>query len=123
MLGGVNKRPLLAVTLGVVAFGTVRALFGAPADDPAGDVQREIVVTARRSDAAIAARVTAALQQDPYIFAEHVTVMVQNGVVTIQGVVTDLNDLLAILNLARHVAGKAKVVNEIDFQPIDDDGG
>ena len=123
MVGGVNKRPFLAATLGVVAFGTGRALFGASTDNPAEDVQREIVVTARRSDAAIAARVTTALEHDPYIFAEHLSVTVQNGVITIRGLVTDLNDLLAILKLARHAAGKARVVNEIDFQPVDDDGG
>ena len=118
-----TKGPLLAGTLGAAAFWVSGALPGAPPADSAGDVQREIVVTARRSDEAIAARVTTALEQDPYIFAEHLTVTAQNGVVTVRGVVTDLNDLLAILRLARRVAGKARVVNEIDFQPADDDGG
>jgi len=36
--------------------------------------------------------------------------------------VRDLSDPFAILRLARRIAGKGRVVNEIEFVPIDDDG-
>ena len=86
-------------------------------------MQREIVVTAARpSDAALAAEVATALEQDPYIFSDHVTVTAENGVVRVGGLVRELSDLLAILRLARRIAGKRRVVNEIQFDPVDDDG-
>lgn len=86
-------------------------------------MEREIVVTAvRQSDAALAAEVAAAVNEDPYIFSDHVTVSAQNGVVRIEGLVNDESDLLAILKLARRIAGKGRVVDEIQFDPVDDDG-
>ncbi len=76
----------------------------------------------RQSDAALTAKVTAALQHDPYIFSDHLSVTTANGVVRISGVVRDLSDLLAILRIARRSAGKGHVVDEIEYIPIDDDG-
>jgi osmotically-inducible protein OsmY len=86
-------------------------------------VHAEIVVTAvRPSDQATSAQVTTALQQDPYIFSDHVTVTTKNGVVRLEGMVHDLSDLHAILRLARRIAGKGRVVNGIEYVPVDDDG-
>jgi osmotically-inducible protein OsmY len=86
-------------------------------------MQEEIVVTARASDAAIAAKVGAAIAKNPYILGDHVTVTVTNGVVRVGGLVRgEVSDLLAILRVARRVAGKARVVNEIEFQTVDDEG-
>jgi osmotically-inducible protein OsmY len=68
------------------------------------------------------AQVQTALQQNPYIFADHVSVTAENGIVRVGGVVRDLSDMYAILQLARRLAGKGRVVNEIDYQPVDDDG-
>jgi osmotically-inducible protein OsmY len=86
-------------------------------------MQREIVVTAvRQSDAALATEVAIALGQDPYIFSDHLTVTASNGVVRVGGLVREQSDLLAILRLARRIAGKGRVVNEIQFDPVDDDG-
>lgn len=118
---GAAVGPLLAVALGVAAISvsSERAV-GAP---PAAEMQQEIVVTAKQqSDAAMAARVTAALQRNPYIFADHVSVTTDNGVVRVGGVVRELSDLFAILRLARQIAGKGRVVNEIEYIPVDDDG-
>jgi osmotically-inducible protein OsmY len=85
-------------------------------------MQREIVVTAARdADAALTAKVAAALQNDRYIFADHVAVTTENGVVHVRGIVTDVSDLFAILRLAHRIAGKGRVVNEIEFAPIDFD--
>jgi osmotically-inducible protein OsmY len=119
----VTKGPLLAGTLGVAAFGAAGAVLGAPPSNaPSGEELREIVVTAKRSDEAIAAKVEAALKQNPYILSDHITVTAKNGVVTVAGVVNDVNDLLAILRVARRVAGRGRVVNEIEFQAVDDAG-
>jgi len=49
-------------------------------------MQKEIVVTAQSlSDAAMTSRVAAAIQSNPYIYAEHVTVATENGVVRSEG--------------------------------------
>jgi len=86
-------------------------------------LESEIVVTARRlEDAALAARMLSVLAQDPYLFADHVSVSAESGVVRVSGVVQDLPDLYAILRLARRIAGTRRVVNEIVYQPNDDDG-
>jgi osmotically-inducible protein OsmY len=107
----------------VVAFGAPYAALSAPPSNAtSGEELREIVVTAQRSDEAIAAKVETALKQNPYIFSDHVTVTAKNGVVTVAGVVNDVNDLLAILRVARRAAGKGRVVNEIEFQAVDDAG-
>jgi osmotically-inducible protein OsmY len=81
-----------------------------------------VVTGTRPADAAMAARVVTALQQSPYILADHVTVTVEGGRVRVGGVVQDLSDLYAILRVARRIAGTRRVVNEIDYQPVDDDG-
>jgi osmotically-inducible protein OsmY len=112
----VTKGPLLAGTLGVAAFGA--ALSASPPDR-----LPQVVVTAQASDAAMAAKVEAAIAKDPYIMSDHITVTVTNGVVKVGGKVRgDVADLLAILRVARRVAGKARVVNQIDFEPAGDDG-
>lgn len=118
---GATCGPLLAGTLGVVlvGLGPVEALYASPN----AETQKEIVVTAPRlSDEYLAAAVTAALQQDPYIFSDHVQVSVKGGVVKVQGVVRDLSELFAILRHARQIAGNGRVVDEIEYVPIDDDG-
>ena len=90
--------------------------FGAP---PSGEGKDEVVVTAtRQSDAVLAAKVTAAVQEDPYIFGDHITVTVENGIVRLEGVVDDLGDLHRVLRLARRIAGKGRVVNSLEFRPL-----
>ena len=114
--------PLLARTLGVATGGILSSAVALCAPPPE-EVHREIVVTAARtSDAAMAAKVATALQQDPYIFSDHVTVTAENGVVRLEGMVRDLSDLYAMLRLGRRIAGKGRVVNQIEFVPIDVDG-
>ena len=100
------------------------AAFGAsPPQERGADapqVKDEVVVTAaRQSDAVLAAKVTAAVQQDPYIFGDHITVKVEIGTVRLEGVVNDLGDLYRALRLARRIAGKGqRVVNSLEFQPL-----
>jgi osmotically-inducible protein OsmY len=84
-----------------------------------GEIKDEVVVTAARQlDAVIAAKVTAAVQQDPYIFGDHITVTVENGVVRLEGIVNDLSDLHRVLRLARRIAGKSSVANHLELMPL-----
>ena len=41
-----------------------------------------------------------------------------NGIVRLEGVVNDLGDLYRALRLARRIAGKGRVVNSLEFQPL-----
>jgi osmotically-inducible protein OsmY len=76
------------------------------------EIKEEVVVSAaRQSDAVIAAKVTAAVQQDPYIYGDHISVTVENGVVRLEGIVTDLSDLHRVLRLARRIGGARRVAN------------
>jgi osmotically-inducible protein OsmY len=115
--------PLLAGALGVVTYGSSFAIAAGDAPpDRDKQARDEVVVTAERSsDAQITRRVKAALQQDPYILADHVTVTTENGVVRLEGIMTDLHDMLRVLRLARRIAGKGRVVNKIEYAPSDDD--
>jgi osmotically-inducible protein OsmY len=51
-----------------------------------------------------------------------VTVIVENGMVRVGGLVRDLSDLFAILRTARRIAGARQIVDEIEYMPVDDDG-
>ncbi len=120
-LRGVQWGPLLAGSLGVAALGTLFPAMAVDASTP-GEIKDEVVVTAaRQSDAVIAAKVTAAVQQDPYIFGDHITVTVENGVVRLEGVVNDLSDLHRVLRLARRIGGARRVANYLELSPLSAD--
>jgi osmotically-inducible protein OsmY len=115
--------PLLAGTLGVAAAGGGARDVSFGASPLSTELHHEIVVTAQRpSDAATTEQVLTALRQDPYIFGDHVTVITENGVVRLEGIVSDLGDLYRIVRLARRIAGKGRVVNRLEYVPTDDDG-
>lgn len=82
---------------------------------PAGSKLEEVVITARKeADAALTARVLQVLQDDPYVFADHIEVVTEHGIVRLQGIALDYGDLQRTLLLARRVAGRRRVVNEIE---------
>ncbi len=54
------------------------------------------------------------LQDDPYVFADHIEVVTEHGMVRLQGIALDYGDLQRTLLLARRVAGRRRVVNEIE---------
>jgi osmotically-inducible protein OsmY len=109
--------PLLALTLGVA--GWVSPASAAAPSPASAEIRDGILVTADRlSDAATTEKVETALRQDPFIFSDHVTVSTRNGIVRLTGRTSDLPDLFRILRLARHIAGKGKVANEIEYVPI-----
>lgn len=114
---------LLAAMLGAAALGgsqSVRAQT-APAQPPetsgpppVESHMEEIVISAAR-DQAITAKVTQALQDDPHLYAAHITVVTENGVVRLQGIAFDVWDMQRMLDLARKASGSRRVVNEIEL--------
>jgi osmotically-inducible protein OsmY len=115
---------LLAMTLGVAALaGRSSALAQTPA--PARDRESklpQVVVTARQqADAVLTAKVEKALNDDPYLFVPHISVTTENGIVRLEGVATDVYELRRALMLARHVAGKRRVVNDVDLWVVAED--
>jgi len=112
--------PLLVTALGVAApalgpFASAQTVAESRGETSA----EEIIVTASRQvDAALTAKVQQVLQDDPYAFTGHVTVITENGVVRLQRIVCEPSDLRRALYLARRVAGKHRVVNEIELIPI-----
>jgi osmotically-inducible protein OsmY len=103
---------LLAATLGAAVLGAPPL----PAQASRGATKlEEVVVTARKeADAALTARVLQVLQDDPYVFADHIEVVTDNGIVRLQGIALDYGDLQRTLWLARRVAGRRRVVNEVE---------
>ena len=109
---------LPAVALGVAAWLVApTTLAQAPAAVTArSDTRPEVVVTGtREADAVLAAKVEQALEKDPYLFAGHINVTAENGVVRVEGIVEDPFDMVQILRLARRIAGKRRVINQIEI--------
>ena len=106
-----------------VFLGSSAAAAGdAPSDHGKQPARDEVVVTAERlTDVQITRKVMTAIQQNPYIFADHITVTTENGVVKLEGVITDLHDLLNVIRIARRAAGKRRLVNNIEYLPLDSD--
>ncbi len=104
---------LLAATLGGAVLGAPPPL---PAQASASRTKlQEVVITAgKEADAALTAKVLKVLKDDPYVFADHIEVMTEDGLVRLQGFALDYGDLQRTLLLARRVAGRRRVVNEIE---------
>lgn len=106
---------LTAVTLGVTALVASSETL-AQANSAAAsrsDPRAEVVVTAE-SDVRLAAKVQQALESDPYIYTGHISISAAGGVVRVEGMVEDPFDMLQILRLARRIAGRRRVINEIE---------
>ena len=88
-----------------------------------------IVVTAKRipevvPDEVVKTRVETALHEDPYFYDEHVTITVKNGVVHLQGVVYDAQDMQDVRRIIRkRVSGVKRLVNELEICGCDGGGG
>ncbi|MFZ1904416.1 MAG: BON domain-containing protein [Steroidobacteraceae bacterium] len=110
---------LLAMALAAaVLAGRPPALAQAPQFEEPGTPRQEVVVTAQ-ADAAVTAKVTQVLDNDRFVDAGHISVETRDGVVILRGIAMDLGDLNRMLRLARRVAGKRRVVNQIDLIPED----
>jgi osmotically-inducible protein OsmY len=114
---------LLATALGVAALSAWTAIAQAPPVALRDEVPREEVTisASRQTDAVLTAKVEQALHDDPYIFADHMNVVAENGIVRLRGVAGDVSDLRQALALARRIAGRRRVVNEIELISLDAD--
>lgn len=68
------------------------------------------------SDKATAERVEAALGADHRLYAKHIIVHADNGVVYLSGYVWDRPDFDQATFIAENVVGVTKVVNDLEFQ-------
>ncbi len=115
---------LLAIMLGVAAAAArSSALAQTPAAPRDSEATRpEVVVTARaQADQILTAKVEKALNDDPYLFVPHINVTTENGIVRLEGLATDVRELNRALMLARRVAGKRRVVNDVDLWVVSED--
>jgi len=92
---------------GVLALGVVCCLVACAA--PKTDEERQ-------ADRALTERVQAALDSDQQLFARHITVRVDRGVVRLSGYVWDSPDLSEAQQVAELVPGVTKVVNNLELQ-------
>jgi osmotically-inducible protein OsmY len=76
---------------------------------PKTDAQRE-------ADKVTAERVEAALSADKILYAKHITVHADNGVVYLTGYVWDRPDMDQATFIAENVPGVTRVVNSLEFQ-------
>jgi osmotically-inducible protein OsmY len=116
--------PLLVAALGVAVLAA-RASSAQTARTARNETStQEIIVTAaRRVDEVVTARVVEVLEDDPYVFADHVVVSTRNGVVRVEGIVGDTGERFRILRLCRRVPGTRRVVDALEVMNNDPDGG
>jgi osmotically-inducible protein OsmY len=78
----------------------------------------------RQADKELATRVQAALDADKLLYAKHIFVRSDNGIVRLSGYVWEQPDLLEAEDVAGRVEGVSRVVNDLELQRngIDDSG-
>jgi osmotically-inducible protein OsmY len=119
---------LMLAGLGALA-AVSPANFAAPGASPATGEVEEVVITAQRlrpavSDEKLLVQVKEALHSDPYLFDGHITVTVKDGVVRLQGMVFDYDDIRITKRIIRKtVVGVKRVVNELEICSCDGGGG
>ena len=117
--------PLLVTVLGVAALAagaSASAQASSTPSRPEASAPEVIVSATRLADEVLTAKVVQVLKDDPYLFADHISVVTENGVVRLQGFSTDLHDLRRALFLARRAAGKRRVLNEVEYMEEGIDG-
>lgn len=107
-------------------------LLGVAGSCPAHDVADkpdprlpEVIIEAKRqaADEQVTRQVEQTLTNDPWIFAEHITITTQNGVVRLEGIVGDTGEMFRIVRLCRKIPGARRVVNALEIMHNDPDGG
>jgi BON domain len=99
-----------------------------PAEDAAQKANerlQEVVIQAKRqaADEQVTRQVQKTMTEDPWIYAEHVMVTTQNGVVRLEGFVTDTGERFRLLRLCRKIPGVRRVVDALEKPDNDADGG
>jgi osmotically-inducible protein OsmY len=70
----------------------------------------------QQADRETAARVQAALDADKHLYAKHIYVRADNGVVRLSGYVWEPPDLFEAKSVAELVPGVSRVVNDLELQ-------
>ena len=99
-----------------VAVVTLCALAGCASGPPKTDAQVQ-------ADKATADRVESALDADKLLYAKHITVRADNGVVRLSGFVWDPLDVDRAELIAKSVAGVSGVVNDLELQRNGNENG
>ena len=86
---------------------------------------QEVLIQASRqaADEQVTRQVQKTLINDPWVYAEHVTVTTRNGVVRLEGIVGDTGERFRILRLCRKIPGTRRVVDALEVMSNDPDGG
>jgi hypothetical protein len=126
----IERRPVCGSQARIsLLFATLLGAFGAcPAQDAAEKAStrpQEVVVQAKRqaADEQVTRQVERTLTDDPWIYAEHIRVTTQNGVVRLEGIVGDTGEMFRIVRLCRRTSGARRVVNALEIMHNDPDGG
>jgi osmotically-inducible protein OsmY len=84
-----------------------------------------VVIQTRRqaADEQVTRQVQTTLTDDPWIYAEHITITTQNGVVRLEGFVADTGERFRIVRLCRKIPGVKRVVDALEMPSNDPDGG
>jgi osmotically-inducible protein OsmY len=106
----------------------VGAAGACPAHDAAEKANtrlQEVVIEAKRqaADEQVTRQVERTLTDDPWIYAEHITVTTQDGVIRLEGIVGDTAEMFRIVRLCRKIPGARRVVNALEIMHNDPDGG
>ena len=121
-------RPRARADLALLFVILLGAAGSCPAEDKAGKADAplpEVIIAAKRqaADEQVTRQVEQTLTKDPWIFAEHITITTQNGVVRLEGIVGDTGEMFRIMRLCRKIPGARRVVNELEIMHNDPDGG
>ena len=103
--------------------GAAGSCLAQDAAEKADATREEVVIRANRADEVVTREVQKTLSESPMVFAKHLTVTTENGVVRIEGMVQDTGELFRILDLARKVAGAKRVVDAMQIIDNIPDGG
>jgi osmotically-inducible protein OsmY len=112
-LSSIINRLLTALVLAAAVGGLTACLSGPPK-----------TAAERQADKDLSDQVLTALTSDKTLYARHINVRADNGVVTLSGHVWTTEELAAAPQIAQSVAGVTKVVNriEVDRGAIQDSG-
>jgi len=84
-----------------------------------------VIIEAKRqaADEQVTRHVEQTLTNDPWIYAEHITITTRDGVVRLEGIVGDTGEMFRIVRLCRKIPGARRVVNALEIMHNDPDGG
>ena len=126
-----TERPFIGSLRAKLALG-VATLLGAIGYSLAQDAPYKLdptlpevrIQAERQADERVTRQVEQTLANDPWIFAEHVTVTTHHGVVRVEGIVQDTGEWFRIIRLARKVPGARRVdTSGLELIHNDPDGG